>query len=57
MVKRSFLFNELKLLKIGLVNSRNYEGDRRYYYLYSVVESHINALLANDKLSARKLKK
>ena len=54
MVEMDFILRELRILKVGLVNSQNYEGDHRYYYLYSVVESHINDLLANNKLSARK---
>lgn len=55
MVKRAFLLNEIKLLKIGLVNSYNKKNDNeKYMYLYGVVDSFIKSILANDKLSRGK---
>lgn len=55
MVKKDFLFNEIRLLKIGLVNSYNKKNDNeKYMYLHCVVDSFIKSILANDKLSRGK---
>lgn len=52
MVKRAFLMNELRLLKVGVCASGTRGND--YFYLRSCVDAFIDAILANDKLSRSK---